>query len=130
LQFYPHNAEQIELLTNAALKCGFIGGLIIDYPHSTKAKKYFLMLNAGFSDEISKELVLPKGIEDMEGEEEKVDVMGKKSGKKYSKPGSHDKMGFKSKDWIKKKKERARIQGKEVRPDTKYTGRKRPISFT
>ena len=34
-----------------------------------------------------------------------------------------------SKQWILSKKERHRKQGKEVRPDTKYTGRKRPTSF-
>lgn len=31
----------------------------------------------------------------------------------------------KSRDWVKDKKERQRRQGREVRPDSKYTGRKR-----
>ena len=31
----------------------------------------------------------------------------------------------KSRDWIFEKKERRRKQGKEVRPDSKFTGRKR-----
>lgn len=31
--------------------------------------------------------------------------------------------------WILNKKERRRKQGKETRPDTKYTGRKRPDKF-
>ncbi|KAL8454200.1 hypothetical protein Emed_000458 [Eimeria media] len=39
LQFYPDNAEQLESLTSAALRCGFEGGLVVDYPNSTKAKK-------------------------------------------------------------------------------------------
>ncbi len=29
------------------MKCGFTGGLLVDYPHSTKAKKFFLVLFAG-----------------------------------------------------------------------------------
>ncbi|KAI0208796.1 putative 18S rRNA (guanine-N(7))-methyltransferase [Lamellibrachia satsuma] len=35
----------------------------------------------------------------------------------------------KSREWILEKKERRRRQGKEVRSDTKYTGRRRPTSF-
>jgi 18S rRNA (guanine1575-N7)-methyltransferase len=38
-QFYPENAEQCDMITNAALKAGFSGGLVIDYPNSPKAKK-------------------------------------------------------------------------------------------
>ena len=35
----------------------------------------------------------------------------------------------KSRDWIKDKKDRARRKGKDVRPDSKYTGRKRKDHF-
>jgi 18S rRNA (guanine1575-N7)-methyltransferase len=35
------------MITSAAMKSGFSGGLIIDYPNSTKAKKYFLVIEAG-----------------------------------------------------------------------------------
>ena len=85
------------------------------------------MLNAGFSDEMSKELVLPKGIED--DEDEKVDVVDKKM-KKHGKSWKKiDRSAFKSKDWIIKKKERARLQGKTVKNDSKYTGRRRPGAF-
>jgi 18S rRNA (guanine1575-N7)-methyltransferase len=34
----------MEMITSAALKAGFSGGLIIDYPNSAKAKKYFLVI--------------------------------------------------------------------------------------
>lgn len=47
LQFYPEDARQTNMITQAAMKCGFGGGMVIDYPHSTKAKKYFLVLYAG-----------------------------------------------------------------------------------
>lgn len=51
------------MLTNAAMKNGFTGGIIIDYPNSQKAKKYFLFLMAGFSEEIHQEavsVIMPK----------------------------------------------------------------------
>lgn len=38
-QFYPDNPEQLDIITNAALENGFTGGLVVDFPHSTKAKK-------------------------------------------------------------------------------------------
>lgn len=44
LQFYPENSEQIELVTTQATKAGFFGGVVIDFPNSTKAKKVFLVL--------------------------------------------------------------------------------------
>lgn len=47
LQFYPEGKGQVETLTTAAMKSGFSGGLIIDYPNSTKAKKYYLVIEAG-----------------------------------------------------------------------------------
>jgi hypothetical protein len=30
----------MELITSAAMRCGFTGGLVVDYPNSTRAKKY------------------------------------------------------------------------------------------
>ena len=35
----------------------------------------------------------------------------------------------KSREWILQKKERRRRQGRDTRPDTKYTGRKRSEKF-
>ena len=54
-QFYPSSPEQVEMITNAAMKNGFTGGLIVDFPNSKKAKKYFLFLMAGYSDEIAQD---------------------------------------------------------------------------
>ena len=51
------------MITNAAMKNGFTGGMIIDYPNSKKAKKYYLFLVAGFSEEIyqeAKSVIMPK----------------------------------------------------------------------
>lgn len=47
LQFYPENSQQIELVTTQATKAGFFGGVVIDFPNSTKAKKVFLVLMTG-----------------------------------------------------------------------------------
>jgi len=33
LQFYPETPEQLELITSAAMSCGFTGGTLIDFPH-------------------------------------------------------------------------------------------------
>ena len=41
-QFYPENSAQMELITSQAMKAGFTGGVLVDYPNSTKAKKFFL----------------------------------------------------------------------------------------
>ena len=46
-QFYPENARQIEMITSQSMRAGFTGGLVVDFPNSTKAKKYFLVLMTG-----------------------------------------------------------------------------------
>ena len=46
-QFYPENSDQIELVTTQATKAGFYGGVVVDFPNSTKAKKFFLVLMTG-----------------------------------------------------------------------------------
>ena len=43
------------MITSAAMRNGFTGGLIVDFPNSKKAKKYFLFLMAGYSEQIIKE---------------------------------------------------------------------------
>lgn len=37
------------MLTSTAMRAGFSGGLVVDFPHSTRAKKYFLVLMVGSS---------------------------------------------------------------------------------
>ena len=59
------------MITTAALKNGFTGGLIVDFPNSKKAKKFFLFLMAGYSEQIQKEaeraIMLPKARTEGEG---------------------------------------------------------------
>ena len=51
LTCFPDKADilQAEMLTSTAMKAGFSGGLVVDFPHSTRAKKYFLVLMVGSS---------------------------------------------------------------------------------
>lgn len=56
LQFYPENSEQVELITAQATKAGFFGGVVVDFPNSTKAKKMFLVLMTGGAGPLPKAL--------------------------------------------------------------------------
>lgn len=56
LQFYPENSEQVELITAQATKAGFFGGVVVDFPNSTKAKKMFLVLMTGGAAPLPKAL--------------------------------------------------------------------------
>ena len=47
------------MLVGAAMKVGFTGGLVVDFPNSTRAKKYFLVLMVGGG---GASLPNPKGI--------------------------------------------------------------------
>lgn len=55
-QFYPENSTEIEMITTQAMKAGFYGGLVVDYPNSTKAKKYYLVLMTGGVAQLPKAL--------------------------------------------------------------------------
>lgn len=116
LQFYPETASQVEMITAAALRCGFGGGLVVDYPHSTKAKKTFLVIYAGYSGEMPE--VIPDGLQ--EEVEEHIRAEGRERGRRKGRRGD-----LSVKDRIMNKKEHQRKQGLEVRKDTKYTARPR-----
>jgi len=126
LQFYPENAQQMEMISTAAMRCGFTGGLLVDYPHSTKAKKFFLVLFAGASAGFQ----MPKALGTEEDEVQNQIAYGgeARAGPQTRMKGKH-RAAVKSQDWVREKKERQRRQGRAVRPDTKYTGRKRGPKF-
>jgi len=138
-QFYPENPEQVEMITSSAMRCGFSGGLVIDYPNSTKRKKYFLCLFAGVAASSGAGEragnAMPKALTDdmdddgMEGSSSSAasatftnSERQKRSGKMRNR-ASHDR------DWILHKKETARRRGQDVAPDSKFTGRKRKPKF-
>ena len=56
---------QASMLTTAAMRAGFSGGLVIDFPHSTRAKKYFLVLMVGSAASVPQ----PRGLEGEDDEE-------------------------------------------------------------
>jgi 18S rRNA (guanine1575-N7)-methyltransferase len=125
-QFYPENTQQLELITEMAMKAGFSGGLVVDFPNSTRAKKYFLVLFAGIPDTIAQKQ-MPKGLEG-ESEDHIKNVAAKRKNHDYRKKNGSRPM-IKSKEWIISKKEKARQKGDEVRPHSRYTGRKRKPKF-
>ncbi|XP_066130640.1 probable 18S rRNA (guanine-N(7))-methyltransferase [Saccopteryx bilineata] len=121
LQLYPENSEQLELITTQAIKAGFTGGVVVDYPNSAKAKKFYLCLFSGPST------FLPEGLNEIEDEEEPRESTFTKERVPYS--IARRGLVRKSRQWVLEKKERRRRQGKKVRPDTQYTGRKRRSHF-
>lgn len=137
LQIYPESPAQASLLTSAAMKAGFAGGLVVDFPHSTRAKKYFLVLMVGPS------MAVPhaKGI-DKEADsdaDEAVQVVERQQHPRKRRTGvaafAADKVSArhpdaKGKSWVLKKKDLMRTRGYQHIPaDTKYTGRKRKAYF-
>ncbi|XP_072272114.1 18S rRNA (guanine-N(7))-methyltransferase [Pyxicephalus adspersus] len=122
LQLYPETSEQLELVTAQAMRAGFTGGMVVDYPNSTKAKKFFLCLFAGVSG------VLPKGLGE-ESADQGVTHQASFVKERMRFKNAKGKSVKKSRDWILEKKERRRRQGKEVRADTKYSGRRRRPNF-
>lgn len=121
LQFYPETAEQAVLISECAAKVGFAGGVVVDYPNSAKAKKHYLVLtfDRGYS--------APKGLSDTHlANQVRVDDTRRDKGKKGK---IRKKRNGKSKDWILQKKDTQRKKGKDVRPDTRFTGRKRKDKF-
>jgi len=126
-QFYPENGEQMEMMTSCAMRAGFGGGLVVDYPNSTKAKKYFLCLFAGTPPggyQLPK--ALGEGAEEAEEDDDEDHV--KYESRRHERKKNH-RTSVKNRDWVLAKKESQRKKGKEVRPDTKYTARKRGPKF-
>lgn len=115
-QFYPESPDQIELITTQSMRAGFTGGVLIDYPNSSKAKKFFLVLMTGGSQPMPKAL----GVE-----EENSNTARFEQRERIKRIRGAGKGAKNVRDWIKDKKERNRKKGRDVRPDSKYTGRKR-----
>jgi 18S rRNA (guanine1575-N7)-methyltransferase len=129
-QFYPENPDQVELIVGSAMKCGFTGGLVVDYPNSSKAKKFYLCLFAGFADDPNNSPSLPKGL-GAEGDEPRnsVDYAHERI-KERRRRGKKNRAPIKDRNWVLHKKEVARKKGKtNVPKDSKYTGRKRKVRF-
>lgn len=152
-QFFPSNADQIDLALSCASKAGFSGGIVVDYPNSTKAKKYYLCLMTGGSgisapmpkgltEQSAKEMNYDDEDEPVDDEEEEEDDDGQGSRVTTSSTQKTVKIGprqrqklakiqkaTKDRAWVLRKKELYRKRGKDVKEDTKYTARKRRPRF-
>lgn len=76
---------QASLLTNAAMRAGFSGGLVVDFPHSTRAKKYFLVLMVGPSAAVPQ----AKGLDGEDSAEEDAVVVHERQQSHKRRKGSH-----------------------------------------
>ncbi|KAG6814522.1 hypothetical protein H0H92_000048 [Tricholoma furcatifolium] len=125
-QFYPSSDDQIQMITSAAQKAGFGGGIVVDYPNSKKAKKVFLCLFIGGG---GGQQQMPKALEGEEEEDSRVRFERRRE-RERGKTRNGKRKNVKDRDWILRKKELYRKRGKEDVPrDSKYTGRKRKAIF-
>jgi len=120
MQFYPADAQQIAMLEGAAAQAGFRGGVVTDWPNSGKARKHFLVLRGTGDHYVPRSL----GVEGAEATPDGAAFVRRQT----HKPARGQSVK-KSRDWVLEKKGRARRQGREVREDTKFTGRKRKPRF-
>ncbi|XP_051133476.1 18S rRNA (guanine-N(7))-methyltransferase RID2 [Andrographis paniculata] len=132
-QIYPENLAQRELILRFAMQAGFSGGIVVDYPHSTKSRKEYLVLTCGPP---SLTTATPQGKgEDGEscsddnssGDEEDrtISVADRHRPRKKQKLNKK----VKGKEWVLRKKDQMRRKGNAVPQDSKYTARKRKTRF-
>lgn len=136
-QFYPESDEQVTFIMSFATKAGFGGGLVVDYPNSRKAKKFYLVLwvggemSIGPNGQTAKQELPQALLHDHEGpggEPATVKYEKKRSSDRKGK-GKKKKSGETAKEYILRKKELNRKRGKDVPHDSKYTGRRRKGGF-
>ncbi|KDN40868.1 S-adenosyl-L-methionine-dependent methyltransferase [Tilletiaria anomala UBC 951] len=143
-QFYPESDEQARFIMSFATRAGFGGGLVVDFPNSKKAKKFYLVLWVGGemvgrngerqAQELPQGLVAEHEAQAAAAEQGvgigSVKYEGKRDTIKMSKKAkAKAKANLKGREWIMHKKELNKRRGKEVPQDSKYTGRKRKTAF-
>ncbi|KAF5461720.1 hypothetical protein F2P56_017795 [Juglans regia] len=132
-QLYPENLAQRELILSFAMRAGFAGGMVVDFPHSTKRRKEYLVLTCG-PPSISTSVPKGKGedgescSEDESSDDEAEQTVCISDRHRPRKKQKLTKKG-KGREWILRKKEQKRRRGDEVPLDTKYTARKRKPRF-
>ncbi|GIQ79771.1 uncharacterised protein family, methyltransferase, Williams-Beuren syndrome [Kipferlia bialata] len=131
-QVYTETEDQLRMMTDAAMRAGFTGGVLVDYPNSSKAKKIYLVLFCGVP---LNKVTMPKPLMEGEGLADGYRTEVATSGrdtyvrKRARSRASVSKPIVKSKAWIVNKKRRQALQGEQVRPHSKYTGRRRKNAF-
>lgn len=126
-QFYPENPAQLNLISSTALRCGFNGGVLVDFPHSSKARKYFLVIYTGKPPAHAPVALTDESVASSYNQAKFMSQRGPKPAAKESKSGDKRsrRTPLKNKKWVLDIKERQRRQGKTVRPDSKFTARSR-----
>ncbi|KAM0751743.1 S-adenosyl-L-methionine-dependent methyltransferase [Meredithblackwellia eburnea MCA 4105] len=130
-QFYPESDEQVKFIMQFATKAGFGGGLVVDFPNSSKKKKFYLVLFAGQPSDPAKQKpqVVPTGL-GLEGPDTVGYERKREERKSRGKATGGKRKGVKDIDWILRKKELYRARGKEGVPrDSKFTARNRKPRF-
>lgn len=133
LQLYAENMDQHEMIMSYAMRAGFAGGMVIDWPHSSKARKAYLVLTCGPP---SLSTALPKGkgengescSDSDESDDEESQTVCISDRNRPRKKLKVNKKG-KGKEWVLRKKEQMRRRGNGVPHDSKYTARKRKSRF-
>ncbi|KAF2577537.1 hypothetical protein F2Q68_00000909 [Brassica cretica] len=129
-QVYPESIAQRELILRQALQAGFGGGLVVDYPHSTKKRKEFLVLTCGSVPTSINDGHKGGGSEDDDddSEDEENGMVCVSDRNRPRKKQRTNKKG-KGREWVLRKKEQSRRKGNDVPADSKYTARKRKSRF-
>ncbi|MES1920873.1 Williams Beuren syndrome chromosome region 22 protein, variant 2 [Bonamia ostreae] len=117
-QFYPENKKQLDLLTRFPAKSGFSGGLVVDFPESKKAKKFYLCLKAG-------EFMKTSLSENVKGQNSRDGLEHRSLSQfaEFTKRKTRKQKRIKSN--LIAKKDRLRRKGIKLSKDSKYSGRKR-----
>ncbi|PON66139.1 putative 18S rRNA (guanine-N(7))-methyltransferase [Parasponia andersonii] len=129
-QVYPENLDQRVLILNFAMLAGFSGGVVVDYPHSAKKRKEYLVLTCGppsVSTSAPKEDGESYSDDESSGDDENQTVCVSDRHRPRKKQRMMKK--GKGREWVLKKKEQMRRRGNYVPADTKYTARKRKARF-
>lgn len=123
-QFYPKNKLQRDMISSAAVRAGFGAGILEDDPETKNAKLYLVLTVGGGS------LGHEAGGADITGVVRGMDDVDVMDARRKSERSRKDKVNKKgSKGWILKKKDQMERQGRVVKPDSKYTGRRRKVAF-
>lgn len=107
-QFYPSSDDQIQLITSIALKAGFGGGVVVDYPNSNKARKVFLCLfvGGGGSGTQQQQQKLPEGLDgDVEDGKVRFEKRRERDLRRDKSSGKRKSQKVIDRDWILRKKE-------------------------
>jgi hypothetical protein len=128
------------MITSSAMRNGFTGGLIVDYPNSKKAKKYYLFLMAGYSEEImneARQVIMPQAKsgdgdsedessdEDMSDEDEEEVASDSEASEGSGSEEEDEKIdvkGRKKKDFNQKKKNKLFVKKISVGPQSNSNG--------